>query len=237
MASIAAFGGRSCVGRIPSPARTSSIGGSALFSNTQTANRLEFRAAYYGIDVIGFAVMSNHLHVVLRNRPDVVAAWSADEVARRWWFVFPQRRDNDGLAAQPEPHELAIIAADPKRLMEVRKRLASVSWFMRCLAEPIARQASYEDTCTGRFWERRFKCQPLLDESAVAACMVYVDLNPLRAGLAKTPEASQFTSAYERIQALQPVAVGQQREMKLPARRSRSRKTSRHQNSHEFCYW
>jgi hypothetical protein len=81
--------------------------------------------------------------------------------------------------------------------------MSSLSWFMRCLAEPIARSANSEDKCTGRFWEGRYKCQPILDESALAACLAYVDLNPIRARVAKTPETSRFTSVYERLQAIE----------------------------------
>jgi hypothetical protein len=81
----------------------------------------------------------------------------------------------------------------------LRERLANLSWFMRCLVEPIARAANREDICKGRFWEGRFKCQALLDEDAVVAAMAYVDLNPVRARICDTLEASAHTSARVRL--------------------------------------
>jgi hypothetical protein len=48
-----------------------------------------------------------------------------------------------------------MITGNAARLEEIRRRLSSLSWFLRCLAAPIARRANREDECTGRFWEGR----------------------------------------------------------------------------------
>ena len=162
-------------------------------------DRLEELAGIFAMVVLGFAVMANHVHVVVRTRPDVATGWSAEEVAARWWRLFPKRRDENKRPADPLPHELTMLTGHAKALTERRGRLSSLSWFMRCLCEPIARRANKDDQCSGRFWEGRFKSQKLLDEAAVLACSVYVDLNPIRAGIAKTPESSRHTSAHVRI--------------------------------------
>ena len=73
---------------------------------------------------------------------------------------------------------------------------------MKELNYHIACKANKEDNCTGHFWESRFKSQALLDEKALTTAMAYVDLNPIRAGIAYTPENSNFTSSQARINAL-----------------------------------
>jgi len=162
-------------------------------------DRLEFLASAFAIDCLTYTVMSNHLHLVLRSRPDVAQAWSDDEAARRWLKVFPQRRNKDGSAAEPEDHEISMITSDKTRLAEIRIRLSDVSWWMRCTSENIARRSNKEDRCSGRFWEGRYKAQILLDEAAVLACAAYVDLNPIRAAMAATPETSEYTGAKDRL--------------------------------------
>jgi hypothetical protein len=152
--------------------------------------------------------MSNHLHVVLRVRPDLVQTWTDEEIAFRWRHLYAPRNRATGRPSEPEEHDLAMITSNPARVTELRARLASLSWFMRCLSEPIARAANREDQCKGRFWEGRFKSQALLDEAAVLACSVYVDLNPIRAGIVDSPEKAEFTSAFDRIQTLRAARSG-----------------------------
>jgi len=161
-------------------------------------DRMLILAGIYAIDIAAFAVMSNHYHVVLHVDRKQGKAWSDVEVIERWHRLFKgsllsQRFSRGELLHQAEQRALA------EQVAEWRQRLVSISWFMRCLNEPIAREANREDNVTGRFWEGRYTSQALLDEKALAACMVYVDLNPIRAQMAQTPEASNHTSIKRRI--------------------------------------
>ncbi|MBA3684527.1 MAG: hypothetical protein H0W72_04720, partial [Planctomycetes bacterium] len=161
--------------------------------------RLELLTRVFACEIASYAVMSNHLHVVLRMCPAEVATWSADAVARRWLSIFPRKYLSDGTPVLPDEATIARLAQDAAWVALRRVRLADLSWFMRSLKEPIARRANREDGCTGAFWEGRFDSIPLLDQPALMACMAYVDLNPVRARMAATPEGSRHTAARQRI--------------------------------------
>ena len=164
--------------------------------------RLSLLVQVFAIELIAYALMSNHVHSLIRNRPDTAKLWSPEEVARRWRILFPLRWKG-GKPAEPSAEEIAAITAQPDLVALYRSRLCSISWFNRCLCEQIARRANREDECTGRFWEGRFKSQRIHDINGLLACSAYIDLNPIRAGSATNPEESNFTSVQQWIRALQ----------------------------------
>lgn len=156
--------------------------------------RINLLTHVFAIDIVAYAVMSNHLHLVVRLAPDRSIQWTPGDVIDRWSKVYgvPALIQNPGRSS-------AAAEAASEMIQVRRARLCSLSWFMKCLNEYVARRANAEDDCTGSFWEGRFKSQALLDERALLSCMAYVDLNPVRAGLASTPETSRYTSVRQRI--------------------------------------
>ncbi len=163
-------------------------------------DRLKLLGEVFAIDIAAYAVMSNHYHVVLHVNPARAREWSRDEVIQRWTRLYgghplAQQYLRGELESDAEFRQLDLL------VVTWRERLTSISWFMRCLNEYIAKRANEEDECTGRFWEGRFKSRALLDEAALLSCMTYVDLNPVRAGLCETLDESAFTSIQTRIRA------------------------------------
>ena len=162
--------------------------------------RLIFLASVMAIDLEGFCTMGNHLHLIVRNRPDMAGKWSAAEIARKWLQLCPPYKPGTREVAEtPSQADLDAILNNPARVEQLRLRLSNPSWLMRFVTEKLARVANREDQTTGRFWEGRFKMQRLLDEWAVAACLVYVDLNPIRAGLTNTLSQSEHTAVFARL--------------------------------------
>jgi hypothetical protein len=88
---------------------------------------------------------------------------------------------------------------DAARVARYRERLQDPGWFVKALKEPLARLANKEDDCKGRFWEARYMSIAILDEEALLATCTYIDLDPVAAGIAKSPEDAPHTSIKQRV--------------------------------------
>jgi REP element-mobilizing transposase RayT len=160
--------------------------------------RMNFLTNMFAIDVASYAIMMNHYHVLVRVNVEKASKWSASEIFEQWSMLF-QVPDLIKQYLEGYLIEVEDIQAAENMIEIYRERLTSISWFMRCLNEHIARCANFEEKCTGRFWEGRFKSQAILDEAALINTMVYNDLNPIRAQIADAPENSSYTSIAERL--------------------------------------
>jgi REP element-mobilizing transposase RayT len=161
-------------------------------------DRIRLLSSIFAIDVCAYAVMSNHYHLVLKICPEQIDGLSDADIIERWCCLFKgtilvQRLRDGEVLSKAERNTVSDT------INTWRNKLASISSFMGCLNQSIACQANQEDHCTGKFWEARFHSQALKTEEALLSCMAYVDLNPVRAGLAEDLETSDYTSIQERI--------------------------------------
>ena len=168
--------------------------------------RLCLLGEVFAIDIAAYAIMSNHYHLVLHVNREEAEQLSDDQVIERWLSIYKGplliRKFRSGFEmTQAERDKVAEIVST------WRERLSSISWFMSCLNEYIAKEANREDNCKGHFWEGRFKSQALLDETAILSCMAYVDLNPVRAAISCDLEDSDFTSIQDRIRQVKRESV------------------------------
>ena len=159
------------------------------------------------IDIAGYAVMSNHYHVVLHINQKQASNLSDKQVITRWLTLYKgpaliQRYAKAEELTQDEADSIVEIAS------LWRKELTNISRFIGHLNQTIARRANREDDCKGRFWESRFKMQAILDVNALLRTLCYVDLNPVRAGIARTPESSAHTSVKRRLKSVKNGLMG-----------------------------
>ena len=161
-------------------------------------DRIRLLSSLFAIDVGAYALMGNHYRLVLKLCPEQLTDLCDEQIMDRWCALF-----KGPLLVQRYRAGEMLSAAERASVGDIvnvwRRKLSSISWFMRCLNQPIARQANLEDKCTGKFWESRFTSQALKTEEALLSCMAYVDLNPVRAGTATSLETSSHTSIEERI--------------------------------------
>jgi REP element-mobilizing transposase RayT len=167
------------------------------------AVRIVQLVALFAIDVIEAAILSNHVHLLLATHPDLVTLWSDREIAVRWRTLTPdyhwRRRHKVPYDAPAQSEEIAAMLKDNEAIAHARRVLADVSQFHKFLKQRIAQLANAEDEVTGHFWDGRFKSIVATDAASVIAHMVYIALNPVRAGLADTLDESSFATIKARI--------------------------------------
>ena len=154
----------------------------------------------FAVDLGSYSVLSNHLHLIVRTRPDIVAGWSDQQVACRWKMAWPQWDDGQW-HREPSDEEIQQLCQDPAHVALARQGLSSLSWFLARCKEPIARLANQQMDRRGHFWEQRYSCRELCDEQAVLTCMVYVDINQIQAGMAASLQQSRCSAIADRLAA------------------------------------
>ena len=146
------------------------------------------------VDLLGYALMGNHIHLILRTGPDLAADWLPGQVRRR---LVAASTVADGRPCQPnEVGTGPALTAD--EIVAARKKLSHPGLMLRAVKEGFARRLNQKEGSSGHVWESRYHDVALLDAGGVLACQVYVDLNPFRAHLVENPAESLFCSAHHR---------------------------------------
>ncbi len=191
--------------------------GEDLVTGTQNSHRkdwivdiMEFQSSLMAIDLFGYSLLSNHIHQILRSRPDAVKQWDDLEVARRWMTLCPKSKKRLKVGDKvlhvpiaPKETQIEALAKNEKKIKEIRERLSSISWWMRLLCQKVAQRANFEDGGSmGPFWKGRFHSTIIEDTEHLLGCALYVDLNAVKAGIAQGIDDYQYTSGKIRLDVL-----------------------------------
>ena len=118
-------------------------------------DRMRLLSSLFSIEILAYTLMSNHIHMILKAVPDEATNWTDEDVIRRWLSIF---RGPLIVHQYLNGEQISLLERETVSSLVIcwRTRLTEISWFMKCLNEPIARQANKEDHCTGHFWGRVF---------------------------------------------------------------------------------
>ena len=145
---------------------------------------IQFYAKNYQCKIYGFCIMGNHYHIIAE-------------------FLKPGKLPRKFLMEKAKafyPRSEAHIALwDDDKWGKFEKRLFNVSEFMRSLNRAFTWWYNTQTNSRGTFWADRFKSTILKSKQAIQECMLYVDLNPVRASLVEHPEDFVASSCHLRL--------------------------------------
>lgn len=162
--------------------------------------RMFFLHSVMAIDIIAYGIQHNHYHLICLPNLEQAQAWSDTEVVKRWFCLHKPTTYPLIKQWYESQHKQDKTTYVKRTIRQWREQLTHISKMMGMLNYRIAVQANQEDKMTGSsFWEKRYKAKRLETQNGLLQCMTYNDLNPVRAGIADTPENSKHTSLYQRI--------------------------------------
>jgi REP element-mobilizing transposase RayT len=133
----------------------------------------------YFTDIIGFCVMGDHFHLLVRMIPD--RYFSDREVKKRYHRLYGDK--------SPLPvNDSDTDDGKRKGYPFYRKKWSSLGKFMQEIQQTFSRFYNQQHNRRGTLWGARFKSVIVEDGHTLLNCLAYIDLNPVRAGIAVKPE-------------------------------------------------
>jgi len=174
------------------------VGGQRLLGPLEKEKLREMlwqQAAFSGVEIITYCLMSNHIHLLVRIGAENRAS-DAQLVDRALKFY-----GNKSLYVQTLRKALEEQGALPEDLREgLRERMGDVSAFMKELKQRFSKWYNRQQNRYGTLWAERFKSVLVEDQpSAVQAVAAYVDLNGVRGGLVKDPKEYRWCGYAEAV--------------------------------------
>jgi len=120
-------------------------------------------------------------HVVLRGNNRRRLFSYADDYHQLLWYMW-----NAKSAAEVLIHAL-VLMTNHLHLLVTPTSVAGMSSFVGSFAQRYAQYRNRRRGTSGKLWESRFWCDPILDERHLAVTTAYVELNPVRAGMVRDP--------------------------------------------------
>lgn len=148
-------------------------------------------AAFCGVDVITYAILSNHFHILVRipERKPI----PEEEVFRRYSILYPRPTEH-----KPESLEVMTLAVELgtddglEWLEKQRRQMGDLSQFMKLFKQRISLAINATHDRHGTLWSERFKSVLVEDGKALETMACYIDLNAVRAGIVKDPKDYRF---------------------------------------------
>jgi REP element-mobilizing transposase RayT len=148
-------------------------------------NHIKHLSKVYFAEVLGFCIMGNHFHLLVRMHPGTDV--NDREIQKRFEVYYGRERNQE--------------VRDREKIGELRKKWEDLSEYVKEIKQGFSRFYNKRHNRKGFFWSERFKSVIVDNGDTLINCLAYIDLNPIRAGIVKKPEDYRWSSLGYHVQA------------------------------------